>query len=205
MISLKFTLPMALGALLVAAPASAQLKGNIAVGVSVAKVKTDASELASDVSVGPTVTRLPTEGWGFAFALNWFGADVDGSVTGVDGNLGRVATRPLMVGVGYTILKGKWAFAPSVVAGPSFNKMRIDDRWDDTFDVEDDSFFGNTTFAVRPGVNATYALTSRFGLTGFGGYFVNRPEFTINTPTGPVETKWKGDGFVLSSGVIVTF
>ena len=62
--------------LLFASPASAQGEGRGGVGVAVAKVKTTASELESKVSVAPVVGALPREGWGFAFAFNWFSADV---------------------------------------------------------------------------------------------------------------------------------
>ena len=194
--------------LLFATPAAAQMQGTFAVGVGVGKVKTTSSALESKVTVQPIFTRLPSEGWGLAFAFNWFTADVNGSVTGVSERLGRVATRPLMLGVGYTVVRGRFSVSPSVVAGPSVNTLTIDDRWDGVFEVEGSSFerkVGKVSLATRPGVNVKYALTSRVGLTAFGGYFWNRPEFTINTPTGQIETKWNGDGVVGNGGIIFSF
>lgn len=194
--------------LLFAVPASAQMKGTIVVGAGVGKVKTTAKELKSTAELRPIFGRLPSRGWGFAFALNWFDADVIGSDVGIDDRLGRVAIRPLMFGVGYTAARGPLSIAPSVVAGPSLNTLRIDDRWDGTFSVGGTSVekkVGTVNLAVRPGVNATYALAPRLGVTAFGGYLFNRPAFTINTPNGAVETKWNADGIVVNAGVIVSF
>ena len=195
--------------LLFAAPAAAQMQGNYVVGVGVAKVKTTSSELESKVSLTPIFSRLPSQGgWGFALAFNWLSADVNGSVTGVSERLGRLNTRPVMVGIAYTAVRGRFYLSPSIVAGPAVNTLKIDDRWDGVFEIEGSSFerkVGEISLAVRPGVNLTYALTSRMGLTGFGGYFWNRPEFHIDTPNGPIETKFNGDGFVASGGVIFSF
>ena len=187
--------------LLFATPASAQLLGNWGVGVGVGKVKTTADELESKVTVQPIISRRPSKGFGFAFAFNWFSADVNGSVVGESEKLGRLATRPILLGVAYTFMNGKFAWAPTVVAGPSYNTLKVDDRWDGTYDVDGSSF----SFAVRPGVSATYSLSSHWAIGAFGGYIVNRPEFEISTPTGVLETKWKGDGFVLNTGVVFVF
>jgi hypothetical protein len=194
--------------LLFAAPASAQLLGNWGVGVGVGKVKTTAPELESKVTVQPIISRRPSEGWGLAFAFNWFSADVNGSVVGETERLGRVHTRPVLLGVAYTFVKGKFALAPGLVAGPSVNTLKIDDEWDGIFEVEGSSFerkVGSVSFATRPGVSATYALSSHWGLGGFAGYIFNRPQFDIRTPDGVIESKWDGDGIVLSTGIVFTF
>ena len=194
--------------LLFAAPASAQMEGRWGVGVSVGKVKTTASELESKVSVAPVVGALPREGWGFAFAFNWFSADVNGSVVGETEQFGRVATRPAMFGIAYTVARGRFFLAPSVVAGPSVNTLKLEDRWDGIYEIEGSGFeeqIGTISLAARGGVNATYALARHWALSGFGGYLVNRPEFTVATPTGTTEVKWKGDGFVVNAGILFVF
>ena len=194
--------------LLFASPASAQGEGRWGVGVAVAKVKTTASELESKVSVAPVVGALPREGWGFAFAFNWFSADVNGSVVGETEQFGRVATRPVMLGMAYTVARGRLFFSPSVVAGPSVNTLKLEDRWDGIYDIEGSGFeekIGTISLAARGGVNVTYALARHWALSGFGGYLVNRPEFTIATPAGSTEVKWKGDGFVASGGILFVF
>lgn len=194
--------------LLFAAPASAQLTGNWGIGVGVGKVKTTAPELESNVTIQPIISRRPSEGWGLAFAFNWFSADVNGSVVGEGERLGRVHTRPILLGIAYTFVNGDFALAPGLVAGPSVNTLKIDDQWDGIYEVEGSSFerkVGSVSFAVRPGVGVTYALSHHWGLAGFGGYIFNRPHFDIRTPGGVIESKWEGDGIVLSTGVVFSF
>ena len=197
--------------LLFAAPASAQLtqlKGNWGIGVGVGNVLTTAEELESNVTIQPIIARRPSKGWGLAFAFNWFSADVNGSVVGETERLGRLHTRPILLGVAYTFVQGKFAIAPAVVAGPSVNTLKIDDQWDGIFELEGGSFerkVGSVSFATRPGVSVTYALSSHWGLAAFGGYIFNRPNFEISTPSGVIESNWKGDGIVLSTGVVFTF
>ena len=206
---MKRLIPVLLLLLVFAVPASAQMRGTWTVGAGIGKVKTTASELKSRPTFQPMFGRLPSDGWGFAFAFNWFSADVLGTFVGVDEKIGRLRTRPLMFGVGYTASRGDFSVTPSVVAGPSFNTFKIDDRWDDTFSVEASGFeerIGAVSFAARPGVNVTYAFTSRLGVTGFGGYIFNRPSFTVNRPNGEqIETTWKSDGIVGSAGLIFSF
>ena len=188
--------------------AEAQLRGTWGVGVGVGKVHTTASDLKSNLTVQPVFGRLPSQGWGYAFAFNWFSADVDATDLGVEEKLGRVAFRPIMFGVAHTTTWGKLAVAPNLVAGPSVNTLKIDDRWDGRFELEGSGFerrVGSIGFAVRPGVTAVYALAPRVGLSAFGGYLFNRPSFDIDTPSGTVKTKWDADGVVVTAGVIVTF
>jgi hypothetical protein len=190
-----------LACLLFATPASAQLLGNWGVGVGVGKVKTTADELESKVTVQPIISRRPSKGLGFAFAFNWFSADVNGSVVGETEKLGRVATRPILLGAAYTFVNGKFAWAPTLVAGPSFNTLKIDDRWNGTYDVDGSSF----SFATRPGVSATYSFSKHWAIGAFGGYIFNRPQFDISTPAGTIESKWDGDGIVMNTGIVFVF
>ena len=194
--------------LLLPGQAEAQLQGNWGVGVGVGKVHTTASDLKSSVTVIPVFGRLPSKGWGFAFAFNWFSADVDGTDLGIDEKIGSVAFRPIMFGIAHTTTWGKLAVSPNIVAGPSLNTLKIDDRWDGELELEGNGFerrVGSIGFAVRPGVTAVYALASRVGISAFGGYLFNRPSFDIDTPTGTVKTTWDADGVVMSAGVIFTF
>ena len=190
--------------------AYAQLEKRIAVGVSVVRFEPEASELKTKLRVVPTVSRVPRPGWGIAAGLNWFDADVDGGFVGLDRRLGKVNVRPLMAGVGYTALVGRLYITPSVVAGPAWNRLKVDDDLRDAFSVrgnlggDDFQTKGHAvTLAVRPGVSATYAVAPRFGLTAFAGYLFNRPDFDVLTPTSQTRTPWKTDGFSLSAGIVV--
>lgn len=189
------------------ADAQAQMRGAIAVGAAVSFTQPSADELESGVTVGPTFRTLPVHGWGPAFAFNWYGADLTDPALGTTEKLGRFVSRPLMFGVGYTIVRGRTSISPSVVAGPAFNLISVDDAQRDSYSIDGSSFerrVGKVSLAVRPSLSFTYALRSRLGLTAGISYIVNRPEFTVNTPAGPVETRWRGDALSVSSGVVVS-
>ena len=192
-----------------AAPAEAQLVGKIAVGVSVVKFEPASDGLTSKVRVVPTISRVPRKGWGLVGALNWVEADVDGDFVGISRQLGRVNVRPFMGGVGYTATAGAFSIQPSIVAGPAWNRLEVDDDLTSTFAVRagDDDFNDqaeSVTFAVRPGVSATYAFAPRFGVTAFAGYLFNRPKFDVLAPTGDARVPWKTDGLSVSGGVVVS-
>ncbi|HVL69316.1 MAG TPA: hypothetical protein VM364_18810 [Vicinamibacterales bacterium] len=187
---------------------SAQTRGTVGAGVTVSAVVPASAELTTEPRVRPTLRRMPARGWGVAMALNWFDAEVDAASAGGSGRLGRLATRPLMAGIGYTAVSGRVGVSPSVVAGPALNTLAVDQRLADTFAVAGSGFetrVGSVSFAVRPGLSVTYALAPRLALTGFGGYLFNQPEVTLATPTGERRIRWNGNGVVVSGGIVVTF
>lgn len=187
-------------------PAHAQRPGKFSVGVSVTSVQPSDTDLESTVGVGLTVGRVVRKGWGVTGALNWFEPDLHGGFAGVDDTIGRMRIRPLMGGVNYTIMTGRLAISPGLVAGPAFNRVRLREAARDRVElVESDaeSSVGKVSVAVRPGVNLSYAVQPRVAITGFGGYLFNRPEFTFRTPAGELRKRWKTDALVLSAGVAV--
>ena len=185
--------------------AHAQLEKRFAVGVSVANFEPEAPELDAKVRIVPTISRVPTPGWGAALALNWVEADVHGGFAGLDDRLGRLRARPFMAGIGYTAMWGPLSVNPSIVAGPAWNTLKINDAYTDPFSVGEDSENEASviSFAVRPGISATYAIAPRFGVTAFVGYLFNRPEFDLQTPVGEITSPWKADGLALSVGIVV--
>jgi hypothetical protein len=197
---------LALFTLLPATSALAQLKGSFTVGLGINKIYPQDEELSTNARFGLSFGRIPTHGLGLTGAFNWYDADIAPGPFDGEGRIGEVAVRPLMLGIGYTFVAGRFGATPSIVAGPSFNKMSIDDARRDRYSVEGSSFerkVGVVSLAVRPGLNLTYAVAPRFGLAGFAGYLFNRPKFDVRTPTGTVETTWKTDGFVTSAGIVV--
>ena len=189
-----------------ATPAFAQLQGRATVGVGVSTIRPSASELTTRVKVRPSLGRVPAHGWGMALALNWFEADVAGDFVNLEGRLGTVTIRPLMIGIGYTWVNGRVAISPSIVAGPALNTLQIEEGLEQRFTVgggKRKADIGILSAAVRPGVSATYALTRRLGVTAFGGYLFNHPTFTLQTPEGEVQTRWSAGGVALNAGVVV--
>lgn len=194
---------------LVPALASAQLRGTVTAGVSVNTIQPAARELTSRVKIRPAIGRVPSRGWGLAMALNWFDAEVtdltDDAIATAE--LGSVTVRPLMLGIGYTRLFGRVGLSPSIVAGPALNTLTIHDDVRGMVEIEGTGFerrVGVVSAAIRPGVNITYALTSRLGVGAFAGYLFNRPQFRLRTDRGERRTQWNTDGIVLSGGLVLS-
>jgi hypothetical protein len=184
-----------------AAPAYAQREGKFSVGVAATAVKPTDDDVHSTVGVGLTLARVPKSGWAFTGALNWFESDLNGSFLGLDGTIGSLRVRPLMGGVSYTVMQGRLATSFSIVGGPSFNRMRIDDDMTSRVNAADEK---DISLAVRPGVNLSYAVQPRVAITGFGGYLIDRPKFTFRTGAGETRNAWKADAVVISGGVAIS-
>ena len=185
---------------LMAATASAQTKGRVAVGASVTTIVPTQDDVHGTTGVGFQVRLAPRKGWGPAGALNWFQADIDGTVIGVSSRIGRIRVRPVMAGVGYTWISGPSAFSASVVAGPSWNRLQQSSTSAAAAQTSTD-----TALAVRPGVSFTYAVQPRLALTTFAGYLINRPRLTVRSSAGDVSRTWKTDAMALSVGVVYSF
>jgi hypothetical protein len=179
--------------------ASAQTEGRISVGGSVVFAKPTDSELNSAVSGGPLVRLNPRKGWGPAGALNWMRLDID-DPTGGSGDFARLRVRPLMAGVAYTIGDQPLLVSFSIVAGPSFNKLILDD--DFVGRVPAAQVDAETSFAVRPGVGLTLTVAPRVAIVGFGGYIVNRPDLVYRDGGQQFTNRWKADSIVLSVGAV---
>lgn len=187
---------------------SAHAQGRIGVGASVTHVRPQSDELIrSPWLLGPIVRLQPDEGWGLAGALNWYNTDVDGRVVGVEGELGKLQTRHFMGGVGYTLRHGRVRTTFSLVGGPAWNRLEVRDQVRTAFaaagrDISDK--LDVASVAVRPGVGVSVRVAPRLDLTAFGGYLFNRPKFTIPTPAGDVESRWRSNALVLSTGLVVS-
>ena len=145
----------------------------------------------------------PKKGWGAAAAFNWLTADLD-NPSGSTDSFARLRVRPLMAGVAYTIGDQPLLVSFLTVAGPSFNKLSLEDDFLRTLPAgaapEVDA---NTSFAVRPGVGLTLTVAPRVGIVGFGGYMFNRPGLLYRDVSGrEFRNRWKADSVVLSVGAV---
>jgi hypothetical protein len=187
-----------------AMPAMAQTKGKVSVGVTVTYAQPTDEEVQSVVSVGPLVRLNPKKGWGPAGGFSWMNADLD-NPNGASGPFARFQVRPVMAGVAYTVGEQPFLVSFSIVAGPSFNKIKFEGDYINTLpaSVARPDVDVNTSFAVRPGVGLTYTVAPRVALIGFGGYIVNRPDVTYRDTSGQeFRNRWKADAFLVSGGVV---
>jgi hypothetical protein len=182
-----------------AMPAAAQTVGRIGIGGTVTLNNTPDSDVGTAVTVGPLVRLNPRPGWGFAGGFNWYWADLHNPAGGED-DFARIAVRPFMGGIGYTLGPPKTLVNFSIVMGPSFNRAYFEDRF---ADAAGSSIEAKTSFAIRPGISITQTLAPRVGFTAYGGYMFNRPEVTYRSNTGQqVQDRWRADSIVLSVGMV---
>ena len=194
-----------LGGLLLSAasPAVAQTEGRVSVGGNVVFAKPTDSEVNPVLGAGVLVRLNPKKGWGPSAAFNWLTADID-NPSGSTDSFARLRVRPLMAGIAYTFGNQPLLVSFSITAGPSFNKLSLEDDFIRTLppganpevDIE-------TSFAVRPGVGLTFTVAPRVAIVGFGGYVVNRPDIVYRDAAGQeFRNRWKADAAVLSVGAV---
>lgn len=201
---MKRAFVLVLLALSAAVPALAQTEGKVSVGVTVTFAQPTDDELQSTVTVGPLVRLNPKKGWGIAGGFSWLNTDLANPAGGSE-PFARFQVRPVMAGVAYTIGEQPFLVSFSIVAGPSFNRIKFDDDYVSILpaSLPQPSVDVDTSFAVRPGVGLTYTLAPRFALIGFGGYIVNRPDVTYRAPNGQeFRNRWKADAFLVSGGAV---
>jgi hypothetical protein len=186
-----------------ATSAFAQTKGRVSVGGSVTYAVPTDSEVKSLVLVGPLVRLNPKKGWGIAAGLSWLRAEVE-DPGGSDETFAHLRVRPLMAGVSYTVGEQPLLTSFSIVAGPSFNKLTLDDDFTrrlppgTSTDVD-----AETSFAVRGGVGLTWTVAPRVAIIGFGGYIINRPNLVYRDINGQeFRNRWKADSVLLSVGAV---
>ena len=110
--------------------ASAQTEGRIGIGGSVTVNNTTDSDVGTALTFGPLVRLNPRPGWGFAGAFNWYWADLHNPAGG-DDDFARLAVRPFMGDIGYTMGPPKTLVNFSIVMGPSFNRAYFEDNFPD--------------------------------------------------------------------------
>jgi len=186
-----------------AADANAQFWRNIGFGARVGAIVPTDDDVRGATFWGGSGGMVPDEGWGPAFSLGWFDADLreDGSGSRT---LGTIDVRPVMGGIAYTWLTGRLAITASLTAGVSFNGGSIDNALQGSgidaalVDIE----IGNS-FAVRPELEAEWFLARKFALTGGIGYLHTRPDITVRLPDRELSGRWDASTFSLFAGVTV--
>ena len=161
------------------------------------------SEVNPVLGAGLLVRLNPKKGWGPTVGFNWLTADID-NPSGSTDSFARLRVRPLMAGVAYTFGNQPLLVGVSIAAGPSFNKLSLEDDFIRTLpagatpevDIE-------TSLAARAGVGLTFTVAPRVAIVGFGGYVVNRPDIMYRDASGQeFRNRWKADAAVLSVGAV---
>jgi hypothetical protein len=194
-------LPILFAAALVSIASSvfAQTEGRVGVGASVTVNKTPDGDVSSATGYGPLVRLNPHKGLGPAGAFNWSRLDLHDPSGGTH-DFARLRVRPLMGGVSYTVGRQPALISFSIVTGPSFNKAQFRGSF---VAAAGETMHAGNSWAVRPGVGATWTVAPRVAIVGFGGYLINRPDIVYRNRFGQeFRDRWKADAVVLSVGAV---
>jgi len=186
-----------------ASPVLAQTKGRVSVGGSVVFAKPTDSEVNPVLGGGLLVRLNPKKGWGPTAAFNWFTADID-NPSGRTDSFARLQVRPLMAGIAYTAGNQPLLVSFSIAAGPSFNRLSLEDDFLRTLPAgATTAVDAETSIAARAGVGLTLTVAPRAAIVGFGGFVRNRPDLVYRDASGQeFRNRWKADAAVLSVGAV---
>ncbi len=155
------------------------------------------SEVDPVVMVGGGVGFFPDHGWGPAIGFSWFETDV--SVDGVP--IGRLKVRPVLGGVGYTWVRGRFATKASVTAGVVFNRASLDRSTTEGIDGPT-SLDVRDSFALRTAASLEYSLVRKLAVRGTLAWLATRPSTVITTSQGQTRGTWNASNGMLQGGVV---
>ena len=188
--------------------AGAQTDSRLAIGGSVTVRAATSSEANGGVNAG-FEWRLgyAVPGWGWQNSIfSWFDTGVQGTIGTTLVELGDMRLRPIMVGYGYTWVRGRRAITADLVGGYAFNSFKMDaaavqeySRQRGATGVEAE---GTNSFALKPEVQVWYDINSRFGLKLNGGYQFTRPSVVIRSSLGEDVRPVHADTFLITAGLV---
>jgi hypothetical protein len=187
--------------------AHGQTDNRLAVGGSVTTRIAGSSAAAASSDVGFEL-RIGHEhdGWDWAYSFfGWFDTDIQQSPIVSPSDLGRLRIRPIMLGYGYTKVRGRAAVTTDLVAGYALNSFRLDPSTIADYQRRGASNIhgeATNTFVVKPELTLWYDLNRRVGFKVNGGYLVARPSVTIVSTLGRTTQSVRADTFLITLGVV---
>ena len=145
-------------------------------------------------------------GWDMKSSISFSGIRVPAEVAGAEVRLGTLRTVPLMLGVARAYRHGPMKVGGWVTGGPSFNHFEIDGPALAAYEAAGttlDAVHAKTSFAFKPGVSATYDLSSWLALHGSVSYTINRPTVLTRIDGVSMSETWKLDHSSASLGMIL--
>jgi hypothetical protein len=189
-------------------PATAQTDSRLAVGLSVTTGLAPSSGAEGDVDVGFEL-RIGHErpGWGTQISLfSWFDSGIRQPIATGTVDFGKLRSRPIMAGYGYTWVRERLFLTADVVGGYSLNSFELApaalaDYAQRLGATHIDSEATNA-FAIKPEIQVWYDLNSRFGIKLNGGYLISRPSVVITSSLGEDVRDARIDRFLITIGVV---
>lgn len=203
---LRITTFLSLGVVLLGLAAEARAQSepwkSVGVGVNVGFVEPLDSDVDGSAAWGLTGGFAPKDGFGIVFGFGWFEAElVDESGPGEQA-VGALKVRPLMIGVGYTWLRGRLAMSTSITAGIAFNSGEIYNSYTEDIGGPVDLDVSNSV-TIRPAFGVEYFLTPKFAVTGTASYLFTNPDIVLTSATERLSDTWDASTFNLFAGVMV--
>src|SRR5262245_24772595 len=151
----------------ISAPAYAQSDGVLAVGAEWGlRGAVDRNATGSQVIGFTWRFGRPEEGWSWDWALNWFGTDVQHSISGTPVALGELRVHPLMAGYGYTHAIGRFSIRGAVFGGYAWNSFSLDPAATELYrrQAGTNSVSSSASDSVSSSVSNTWVVKPEFRL-----------------------------------------
>jgi hypothetical protein len=153
------------------------LKGRFLVGATWGAVATIDKNLGTQHKVSPFFRwNSRRRGWGPSFGLSFTRTDLRAPVDGKATEIGSVTIRPVMAGIGYSVVKGRSRATFGLVGGYSFNDASVDRALPDGVGVD---VTIENAWVVKPKVDLMFAATRRLALIASFGYTIANPDVSV--------------------------
>ncbi len=187
----------------VSAPARAQSEAAIALGLSISSYDPPSSLSLSSTSIGPLIRINLGPGFGPVIGFDWHATRIEAMAGNQRVYLGELRVRPVLLGAGYTVKRGRYWFGAGVTGGYAFNRLTVNDRVRPAFrsslGTQFVSFDARNSLVWRTRFGVFYDASPSVGLTAAIAYMRVSPTLRITTDTGVRQSKLD------ASCVIVTF
>ena len=168
----------------------------VGLGASVRVSRPSETGLGRTLAVGPLLRLRPRNGLGPTVAFNWTDMEIETGAMGEPG-LAALQLRPVMGGVEFGTVRGRFWAGTSVVAGYSFNRLSVDT----TRVGPGRAIAVGHSFVWRPGAAIWLDVTNRVGLNVFGGYLFTNPRVTFASDAAIVTERLRVNSATVSVGV----
>jgi hypothetical protein len=186
---------------------AAQTDNRLAVGGSVTSRIAGSSVTDASAHIGFEL-RLghEREEWGWAYSFfGWYDMELEASPAMPPSTLGRLRVRPVMLGYGYTWIRGPASITVDMLGGFSFNSFHLDPATIAAYEHRGATGIdgeATNTFVIKPEVQVWYDLSPRYGLKISGGYLISRPSVSITSTLGRDTRALKADTILITVGFV---
>jgi hypothetical protein len=162
------------------------LKGRCLAGATWGSVATLDKNLGTQYRVAPFFRwNSRRRGWGPSFGFSFTTTDLRVPVEGNATVIGSVKIRPVMGGIGYSVVNGRTRTTFGLVGGYAFNDATVDRALPEgvAVDVTIDN-----AWVVQPKVDVMFAATRRLALITSFGYTFASPNVSATVTRNGLET-----------------